>query len=87
MERLQGDDAVLEYETKGGGEPVLLIHASVTADGLAFPLLQRQELTSLYLLITYHRRGYGGTHAWDAASDHRTASSGRRPPPFASWGG
>jgi len=61
MERLQRDGAVLEYEIKGGGEPVLLIHPSVTADGLAFPLLQRQELTSSYLLITYHRRGYGGS--------------------------
>jgi pimeloyl-ACP methyl ester carboxylesterase len=33
----------------------------VTADGLAVPLLQRQDLTSSYRLIGYHRRGYAGS--------------------------
>lgn len=61
MERLQRDGAVLEYAVEGVGEPVLLIHPSVTADGLAVPLLQREDLTSSYRLIGYHRRGYAGS--------------------------
>jgi pimeloyl-ACP methyl ester carboxylesterase len=59
VERLQRDGIVLEYMASGLGEPVLLIHPSVTADGLSIPVLQRRELASSYRLITYHRRGYG----------------------------
>lgn len=58
MERLQRDGALLEFMASGVGEPVLLIHPSVTADGLSIPLLQRRELASSYRVITYHRRGY-----------------------------
>lgn len=44
MERIERDGAVLEYAVEGVGEPVLLIHPSVTADGLAGPLFQREDL-------------------------------------------
>lgn len=59
MERLSRDGAVLDYAADGAGEPILLIHPSVTADGLSIPLLQRPELAASYRIITYHRRGYG----------------------------
>ncbi len=61
MEHLQVNDADLEYEVRGQGEPVLLIHLSVVADGLAYPLYSRPELAGKYQLIHYHRRGYGGS--------------------------
>ncbi len=61
MQCLQIDDAQIEYEVRGRGEPVLLIHLSVLADGLAYPLLARPEIASKYQLIHFHRRGYGGS--------------------------
>ncbi len=61
MERLQIDNAQIEYEVRGKGEPVLLIHLSVVADGLADPLFRRPEIASRYQLIHFHRRGYGGS--------------------------
>ena len=61
MERLEVDDAVIEYEVHGDGEPILLIPVSVVADGLGRPLLAEPELASRYRLIHYHRRGYMGS--------------------------
>src|SRR5690348_14257227 len=61
MERLEVDDAVIEYEVQGNGEPVLLIPLSVIIDGLGRPLLAEPELASHYRLIHYHRRGYMGS--------------------------
>ncbi len=61
MKCLRVDDAQIEYEVRGEGEPVLLIHLSVIADGLAYPLFARPEIESRYQLIHFHRRGYGGS--------------------------
>jgi pimeloyl-ACP methyl ester carboxylesterase len=61
MELLQVDNAVIEYEVQGKGEPVLLIPGSLIADGLGRPLLTQPELASRYQLIHYHRRGYLGS--------------------------
>ncbi len=61
MECLQIDDARIEYEVRGEGEPVLLIHLSVVAEGLAYPLFARPEIASKYQLIHFHRRCYGGS--------------------------
>lgn len=66
----------LEYEVTGTGEPVLFI-SPVLADGFA-PLLPEPALGG-YQLITYHKRGWGGSthspapvrvedHAADAAA-------------------
>ncbi len=71
MDRLQIDDAQIEYEIRGRGEPVLLIHLSVIADGLAFPLFNQPDLAGRYQLIHYHRRGYAGS---SRGSDPLTAS-------------
>lgn len=61
MERLQVDDAVIEYEVRGQGEPVLLIHPSIVADGLALPLFGQPQVAERYRLIHYHRRGWMGS--------------------------
>ncbi len=61
MDRLQVDDAVIEYEVRGKGETVLLIHPSLIADGLALPLLGQQKVADKYQLIHYHRRGWMGS--------------------------
>ncbi len=61
MEHLHVDSAELEYEVHGEGEPVLLIHVGLIADGLTRPFLAQPELASHYQLIHYHRRGYMGS--------------------------
>lgn len=61
MQRLTVDDAEVEYEVRGDGEPVLLIPLSVIIDGLAKPLYGRDELAGKYQLIHYRRRGYAGS--------------------------
>ncbi len=60
MERARVNGVELEYELKGSGEPVLLIHGSHI--GRSFlPLLAQPSLTKKYTLIRYHRRGFLGS--------------------------
>jgi benzoate-CoA ligase family protein len=60
MERARINGVELEYELRGAGEPVLLIHGSHI--GRSFlPLLAQPALTSKYTLIRYHRRGFLGS--------------------------
>jgi len=49
----------LEYETRGDGEPVMLIHGSHVADAF-LPLMSEPALAD-YRLIRYRRRGYAGS--------------------------
>jgi pimeloyl-ACP methyl ester carboxylesterase len=60
LQRCSVDDGNLEYETRGAGEPVLLIHGAFVADALA-PLLAEPALTDRYRVISYHRRGFAGS--------------------------
>jgi pimeloyl-ACP methyl ester carboxylesterase len=60
MHQLSVDDAVLEYEVVGNGEPVLLIHGALLAEAYA-PLCAEPALTTHYSLVRYHRRGYAGS--------------------------
>jgi pimeloyl-ACP methyl ester carboxylesterase len=61
MEHLKIDEAVIEYEVHGNGEPVLLIPPSVIIDGLGRPLFRQSEIAARYQLIHYHRRGWMGS--------------------------
>jgi pimeloyl-ACP methyl ester carboxylesterase len=60
MQRAALDGVVLEYEVRGSGEPVLLVHAGAFADWFA-PLLAEPSLAQQHALINYHRVGYGGS--------------------------
>jgi pimeloyl-ACP methyl ester carboxylesterase len=60
MEKADLGDRIIEYETRGAGEPVILIHGSVAPDAF-LPLMNEPALTSRYRLVRYHRRGYMGT--------------------------
>ena len=60
MEKATVGNNIIEYETRGAGEPVILIHGSVVADSF-IPLINEHALTSRYCLVRYHRRGYMGT--------------------------
>ena len=71
-------EAGLEYEDRGEGDVVLLIHGGVFADAFV-PLSRCAPLADHYRVIWYRRRGYGGSdplvgpctpadHARDAAA-------------------
>jgi pimeloyl-ACP methyl ester carboxylesterase len=60
MNRAQIGGSELEYEIRGAGEPVVLVHGSHIADAFA-PLLAEPVLTERYQLILYHRCGFAGS--------------------------
>jgi pimeloyl-ACP methyl ester carboxylesterase len=63
MDRLSVDGVGLDYDLRGDGEPVVLIHAGVCADFFA-PLMDQPALAG-YRLLRYHRAGYGGSDRVD----------------------
>lgn len=58
MPRATLDGIELEYEVRGAGESVVLMHAGVCADFFK-PLMEESALTQRYHLLSYHRVGYG----------------------------
>ena len=60
MQRVNLNGADLEYEVQGSGEPLLLIHGSILADGF-FPLRAEPRIAHHYRVISYHRRGFAGS--------------------------
>jgi pimeloyl-ACP methyl ester carboxylesterase len=60
MEHAHVNDTTLAYAVTGAGAPVVCIHGAFIADTFQ-PLLAEPRLASRYRLITYHRRGYGGS--------------------------
>lgn len=52
--------AGLEFEDRGDGDAVLLIHGGVVADAF-LPLSRQPSLASRFRVIWYHHRGYGGS--------------------------
>jgi pimeloyl-ACP methyl ester carboxylesterase len=60
MKRAQIAGSELEYEVRGSGDPVVLVHGALVADAFA-PLLAVPMLTDRHQLILYHRRGYAGS--------------------------
>jgi pimeloyl-ACP methyl ester carboxylesterase len=60
MDRAVLDGVELDYEVRGAGEPVVLVHAGVCADWFK-PLLNEKPLAGRYRLIRYHRVGYAGS--------------------------
>jgi pimeloyl-ACP methyl ester carboxylesterase len=60
MDRVALEGVELEYEVRGAGEPVVLIHAGVCADFFK-PLMEEPTLADQYRLIRYHRVGYAGS--------------------------
>ncbi len=60
MQRLRVGGVELEYQAEGTGEPVVLIHGGVLADGLS-PLASEPALAEQHRIISYHRLGYAGS--------------------------
>src|SRR5215510_4136288 len=57
MDKVALDGVELEYEMRGAGQPVVLLHAGVCADFFK-PLAEEPALTNRYRLVRYHRIGY-----------------------------
>lgn len=60
LSRASVEGVELEYETRGSGEPVVLVHAGIFADWFK-PLVDEPALTGRYRVISYHRAGYAGS--------------------------
>jgi pimeloyl-ACP methyl ester carboxylesterase len=60
VDRAAVDGLELEYELRGSGEPVVLLHWGVAATW-AEPLLAEPALADRYRLLTYHRAGFAGS--------------------------
>jgi pimeloyl-ACP methyl ester carboxylesterase len=60
MERAAVDGLQLEYELRGSGDPVVLIHWGVCA-AWAHPLMEEAALADRYRLLSYHRAGFAGS--------------------------
>jgi pimeloyl-ACP methyl ester carboxylesterase len=64
MERAAVDGLELEYELRGSGQHVVLVHWGVSATW-AEPLLEQPALTDRYRVLSYHRAGFGGSSRVD----------------------
>jgi pimeloyl-ACP methyl ester carboxylesterase len=60
MTRAAINGVELEYDVRGTGEPVVLVHWGVSASW-AEPLLSEPALADGYRLLSYHRAGFGGS--------------------------
>jgi pimeloyl-ACP methyl ester carboxylesterase len=58
MRKVSVDGVELAYAVRGDGEPLVLIHGGVLADGL-HPLWIEPSLAGRHRVVLYHRRGYG----------------------------
>ena len=56
MDRVAVEGVELEYEVRGHGEPLVLVHAGVCAD-FFLPLLEEPALAEHHLVLSYHRVG------------------------------
>jgi pimeloyl-ACP methyl ester carboxylesterase len=77
MKQANVNGVTLEYEETGSGEPILLI-CPVVADGF-LPLLSEPALVDRYRLITYRKRGWGGSTSTPAPvsiEDHAADAAG-----------
>jgi pimeloyl-ACP methyl ester carboxylesterase len=60
MHRANLDGVQLDYEVRGVGDPVILVHAGVFGDWFK-PLMEEPALNARYRLVRYHRAGYRGS--------------------------
>src|SRR5262245_65619221 len=58
--RARLDGLELEYDVRGAGEAVVLVHAGVFANWYQ-PLLEEPSLAGRYRVLTYRRVGYPGS--------------------------
>jgi pimeloyl-ACP methyl ester carboxylesterase len=68
----------VDFEERGSGEPVLLLHAALLADWFR-PLLAQTNLSEDYRVLSYHRVGFAGSsRATSSLSIRDQAAHARR---------
>lgn len=72
-----GADIELYFEDRGSGEPVLLVHGW-PLDGGSWERQSFMLLAAGFRVITYDRRGFGGSSAPDSGYDYDTLTSDLR---------
>src|SRR2546421_12472731 len=73
MENATVNGVQLEYEVRGEGEPLLLIHGASVAE--TFVPLMKEPALARFQLIRYHRRGYAGSgHPGRVTNFHEQAA-------------
>lgn len=65
MQRTILNGAEIEYEVRGSGDPLLLIHGSILADAF-LPLYIEPKIANHYRVIHFHRRGFAGSDRAEA---------------------
>ena len=60
MELVNLDGVQIEFDVRGSGEPLMLIHGAILADAL-LPLIEEPLIADNYLVISHHRRGFAGS--------------------------
>jgi pimeloyl-ACP methyl ester carboxylesterase len=60
MDHAHVNGVELEYEVRGSGPAVLLLHGGLLADENT-PLLNEPALTGSFQVVNYHRRGFAGS--------------------------
>jgi pimeloyl-ACP methyl ester carboxylesterase len=60
VQRIHVDGVELEYDARGSGDPVLLVHGSHVAEAFE-PLVRDGGLAERHRVIRYHRRGFAGS--------------------------
>jgi pimeloyl-ACP methyl ester carboxylesterase len=61
LERAALDGVELEYEVRGAGEPVMLVHAGCLSADWFRGLMEQPALAGRHRLVRYHRVGYAGS--------------------------
>ncbi len=77
IERAAANGIELDFEDRGDGEPVLLLHGAFVADSFR-PLFSEPALAGRYRLIAPRRRGYGGSTGGGAATSIREQAADSR---------
>lgn len=60
MNNMRLDDAVIDFEVRFAGDPILLIHGAVVADSYE-PMIAASPALRDHQVLRYHRRGFGNS--------------------------
>ena len=60
MELVDLDGVEIEFDVRGSGEPLMLVHGAILADAL-LPLIEEPLIADNYQVISHHRRGFAGS--------------------------
>ena len=84
MEQAAIDGIEVEYELRGSGEPVVVIHWGVSARW-AEPLLAEPILAERYRVLRYHRVGFGRSSRVEGADQRRRSRRALQAAAAAAW--